>query len=324
MNAEDSRRPSFALTYFPSGSDPRAATPLKLRPGEQIEADFTLRPAHGTNVRLLCPIYACFGSVNLYAVGINGVETLVRTTGPGEAVIPAVLPGRYVVRYTGPDGTMRKTIEVGGGEVTVEMLPKPAATVTGKLALQNPKDQPRNPVYVNLVDEDTGEASTVSVGLDGTFSWPMVAASRARMLLTGADGLFIRRISVQGATAKEGIISIPDTGNVNITLIATDATGELKGLVMDGDKPVPAVMVVLAPVPASNDPYSYHGFQTDSDGSFDFTGVPSGTYVAFAVDSHELEYTNSEVVRPYLALGKRVRIDAHASVSQRIDLTATK
>jgi hypothetical protein len=51
---------------------------------------------------------------------------LVRTSDVAEnSAIPAVLLGRYIVRYTGVEGGMRKVIDVVGGDVTVEVAPKP-------------------------------------------------------------------------------------------------------------------------------------------------------------------------------------------------------
>ena len=64
----------------------------------------------------------------------------------------------------------------------------------------------------------------------------------------------------------------------------------------------------------SNDPDDYRGFQTDSDGSFDYQNVRAGEYILFAVERLDLEYGNPSVVRRYLASGQRVRITAHAVV----------
>jgi hypothetical protein len=250
------------------------------------------------------------------------VETFVRTTYAAENnVIPAVLPGRYVVRYTSGEESMRNVIEVAGGDVTVEIAPKPVPTLSGKVTFRDPADRPRHPVYVNLLDEDTGQPDAVALGPGGVFSWPTVAASRVRLFLSGADGFFISRMSVDGASVKDEVIEIVDGAKVQVNLVASAETGRLNGFVMNGDKAVPAVMVVLAPAADSADAYRYQGFQTDSDGSFDFTAVPAGDYVLFAVDNLKLEYANPEVVRPYVASGKQVRIEPHGVQTERIGLT---
>jgi hypothetical protein len=311
----------YALTYFPSGNDARAATPLILHPRAEVEADFTLRPAVGSNLHFVCPSSPCTGSLTLNSAGIGGAETLVRTMDIAQTnVIPGVQPGRYVVRYTGTDGNIRKEIEVAGADFIVEIIPKPAPTLTGKVTFQNPQDQPRHPVLVTLMDEDTGEAVAAALDANGNFSWPMVPVSHVRSSLAGADGFYITRISVDGASAKGGSIEVVDGAKVHVNLTASGETGRLNGFVMNRNKPVPMVRVVLAPAVASSDPSRYHGFQTDSDGSFDFATIPIGDYVLFAVDNQEFEYANSEAVRPYLAIGKHVRIGGDGVHTERIEL----
>jgi hypothetical protein len=311
----------YALTYFPSGNDARAATPLILHPGADVEANFTLRPAVGSNLHCVCPSSPCTGLLTLNSVGIGGAETLVRTTDVAQTnMIPGVQPGRYVVRYTGTDGNMRKEIEVARADVTVEVLPKPAPTLTGKVTFQNRQDWPRHSVFVALTDEATGEAVATALDANGNFFWPTVPVSHVRLSLAGADGLYITRMSVDGASANGGLIEVVDGAQVHVSLTANGETGRVNGFVMNRDKPVPMVMVVLAPAMVSTDPSRYHGFQTDSDGSFDFATIPVGDYVLFAVENQEFEYANAEAVRPYLAIGKHVRIGGDGVHTERIEL----
>jgi hypothetical protein len=310
----------YALTYFPSGSDPRGATPLTLRPGAQVQADFTLRPAAGTDLHFTCPSSACAGGVTVSAVGMGGAETLLTTAGAAE-VIPAVSPGRYVVRYSSPDQGMRKEIEVTGGDMTVELAPKPLPTLTGKITFENPRQPPQHAVYVNLVDEETSKAVTVALSANGTFSCPSPPVSRVRMLLSGAENFFITHMSVEGANVKDGLIEVVDGAAIKVDLTAGAKNGSLNGLVVNGDKPVPMVLVVLAPVSSSVNPNGPYGFQTDSDGSFDFTAVPAGDYVLFAVDNLDFEYANPGVSRPYLTMGKRISIQPQGIRTQRIELS---
>ncbi len=130
------------------------------------------------------------------------------------------------------------------------------------------------------------------------------------------------RCPPKGAPLKDGVVDLTVNTAVNLKIVASDETGRIKGFAMDGDKPAPAVMVVLAPPAESHDPANYRGFQTESDGSFDYVNIPAGDYLIFAVDRLDIEYTNPDVVRPYLSSAMAVHLPAHGVVEQRVPLSA--
>jgi len=320
---EAGRLTPYALTYFPTGNDARAATPLRLRPGAKAQADFTLRPASGAEVRFTCPDSACTGPISLSAVGIGGAETLVSSTYAAlNDVVPGVLPGRYVVRYSDDEQSMRKEIEVAGAGITVQITPKPFPTLTGKIAFEDRENRPRHQLLVNILNEETNQTATVPLGADGSFSFTKLSASHVRLVLSSAEGFFVKHMSVEGAPMHDGIIEIADGASVKVNLTASAETGRLKGFVIDGEKSVPMVMVVLAPAIASSNPNSYFGFQTDSDGSFDFSAVPAGEYVLLAVNNQDFEYTSPETIQPYLKTAKRVLIEPGGTQTERIGLAS--
>ena len=47
--------PAYAPTYYPNATDARGATPLVLRPGAELRADFTLLTITGVNIHVHCP-----------------------------------------------------------------------------------------------------------------------------------------------------------------------------------------------------------------------------------------------------------------------------
>jgi hypothetical protein len=176
-------------------------------------------------------------------------------------------------------------------------------------------------VQVSLLNEETGKVVNVALNANGSFSFPSPPVSRLRLLLSGGDGVFITRMSVEGASVKDGLIEVVDGAAVKVDLTAGAKNGSLNGFVVNGDKAVPMVMVVLVPASSSANPNGPYGFQTDSDGSFDFTAVPAGDYVLFAVDDREFEYANPAVLRPYLTTGKRISIEPQAIRTERIEVS---
>ena len=81
------------------------------------------------------------------------------------------------------------------------------------------------------------------------------------------------------------------------------------------------VLAVLAPRRESANPLDYHGFQTDSDGSFEWQGLPAGDYVLLVRQNwFDFEYANPAAVRPYLEAGRAVHLESGQSQKIRVEL----
>jgi hypothetical protein len=63
-----------------------------------------------------------------------------------------------------------------------------------------------------------------------------------------------------------------------------------------------------------------HGFQTDSDGSLDFTDVPAGDYLLLTCGKMDLEYRSADAIRPYLGSAMAVHLEAHQTQIQNWSL----
>lgn len=129
---------TYAAVYFPGTADPGGASPVLLRPGTDLRIDFILLPAAGANLFPRCggdaPCGEGNGSFTLHAIGPGRAETLIRPCESGcYNFIPAVPPGRYILRYNGREGAARKVIDVHGGDIPIEIAPKPAPTLSGKV-----------------------------------------------------------------------------------------------------------------------------------------------------------------------------------------------
>jgi len=231
-------------------------------------------------------------------------------------------PGHYVVRVTVNGRSMRKPVDVGAGNVTVEFTPQPAPSVSGKVTFKNPDARPKRSMYVRMVNQETGFAVARALEADGTFEWKNISVAKYRPEISSAEGFFAEQVSVEGATAQDGVIDVVESAVIRVNIVASDETGRLRGFVMRGDKPVPAALVVLAPVKDSPDSAAHRGFQTDSDGSFDFTNVRAGDYHLFALESTEgVEYAKPEMIRPYLAGATSIHIAAHQTLEKDASLS---
>ena len=306
--------PGYAPCYYPNASDASGASPVVLKASAEIQADFTMRTMTGANLHFTCTgAPRCSGLISLYGEGVNGVESVVQQSYAQE--MEGVPPGHYTVRYNG----MRKPIDVGAGDQTIEIAPQPAPSVSGKVIFKNPGARPQKPLYVRMVNQETGFAQARALDADGSFAWKSLAVAKYRPEIGSAEGFFADQVSVEGAPVRDGVIDLTEGSSAKLNIVASDETGRYKGLVMNGGKPVPAALVVLAPVKETSESAAYRGFQTDSDGSFDFQNVRAGDYFLFALASVEgVEYANPSVIRPYYARAQKVRIEAHQTGEQNL------
>jgi hypothetical protein len=318
----------YPPTYYPGAADAHEAMPIVLKSGGEIQADIPLRSVSGGAVHARClgmgtQDDVCQGTISLFLQRIGGVEILQPTNSdPAAHSISGVPPGRYILRFTGNGKTGRRVIDVGAGDLSVDLTPQPRTVITGSISFKNGAPKPGASLYVGMLNEITGRSVGVAVEPDGTFRFTGVGGAPFRPNLYGSAAQFIAKISVEGAPFKDGVVDLTESTAVNLKIVASDETGRIKGFAMEGDKPAPAVMVVLAPRTESHDPANYRGFQTESDGSFDYVNIPAGDYLIFAVDRLDIEYTNPEAVRPYLPSAIAVHLSAHGVVEQRVPLSA--
>ncbi len=302
----------FPAVYYPGSGALRGATPIKVGAGAEVHADIALRTSTAVHVRVHCSGMdngQCPGNPELHSEGV---------VWRWDIPLERVPPGRYSLRLRGSDRTVDQVIDVGSSDMTVELTLQSRPVVAGTVTLKTDKVVPAE-LGVSLSSETNDDAFRAAIGPDGTFRFSDLDAGRYRLRLLGPPGWFIAELSAEGAPLKDGVLELKGEAVVQINVLASDETGRLKGFAVNGDTPVPAVLVVLTPLDGHSAPL---GFQTESDGSFDYTSVPAGDYLLFAVDKLDFEYANPEVTRPYLAGATAVHIPAHGVVEQRVPLTA--
>jgi Carboxypeptidase regulatory-like domain len=321
-NAPEEPSEAYAPVYYPNAGEPSGARPLELAAGAEARADFRLSSIGGVNVRVHCPLPKGKAAlISLVTDGAAAVDAYQRQEWmySDDQIVTGVFPGHYMLRVEGRNGytdSARTAIDVGASDVTVELAMQPATRVHGSVVFKDPARRPRRAVTVRLIDESTNGARAAAMSASGEFSIENLAPGKRRVQIVNADGFFVAGVAAEGATVNGPMIDVAPGSDIKLTITATDDVGTLKGFVRNGDRPLAGVLVVLAPVKESNDPGDYRGFETDSDGSFDYLNVRAGDYILFATERLDLEYARAEAVRPYLRSGKRVTIAAHGSLTE--------
>lgn len=235
--------------------------------------------------------------------------------------ISGIAPGHYVARATGAGGSMRKVVDLAGGDATLDISFQPPPTITGVVTYKNGA-RPRGTPFLSMVNENANSAVGITIAADGSFVYANPPIARFRPVMAGVAGYFISRMSASGAQVSDGGFELTEGSPVQLNIEASDEAGRVRGLVMKGDKPAPGVLVVLAPRDKTTAAIPPRGFQTDSDGSYDFTNVPAGDYVLFTTDRMDLEYVRAEAIEPYLAAATAVRVEAHKVLAENLSVPA--
>jgi hypothetical protein len=316
----------FAPQYYPNATDARAATPIQLKAGEEFTGDFTLQRGRGVSVEIEGVSGIPGGSESelliLLTQGPQGSEVSAGTLGPGSGrTFHNVLPGRYkfVIGDLRGAYATSKWIEVGSEDLTVTLPFHDPPEVTAKVRVVNGDSKSLQQAMLGLVAFAGAGNNSRPLGPDGTAVFPGMAAGRYDIVLH-SPGLYIKSVSARNARVADGLVDLPESGPVQLEIVAAGDGARVKGKVQSGGKPMSGVQVVLAPSQQSANPDDYHGYESDSDGTFDFRAVRPGDYTIFAIDDGHLEYGNGAAIGKYLAAGKAVKAEPKGSVELQLEI----
>lgn len=322
---------AYLPAYYPGTPDAAQASALQVASGAEVQADFTLSTTSGTTVSVKFDVHpGVYGTLSLIEEGIGGVQTFQRRQGfaseAGSQTISNVPPGRYTVRATGTVGTSdlsgRRTVEVNGSPVEVELALQALPKVSGTVKLKNPGARPRGVLLVSLIRSDSGAVLSTAIRQDGSFTFPGVQPGTYRVSIRGTDGYFASEIRpISKTEIRDSSLELTEGEVVTLSLVASDETGRVKGFAMNGEQAAAGCMVVLTPTTGSTTA-TPRGFLTDSDGSFDLEHVVAGEYLLFATQDAAIEYASPNAVHPYLSGAKRIRIEPQGTYSERIPIAA--
>jgi hypothetical protein len=311
----------FATTFYPNVREARSAVALRLKPGQELTADFTLMAAPA--VKLTVTINgARAGKPVQLDVTFEGVagstcwERIVDAHPPQPVEIAGIHPGTYTIRAQAKvgadevDGSQRVTI--GNQNVTATVTLAAPPVVSGKLWLEDASTIPDG-AYIELENETDNIHTRRPVAKDGSFQFEAMPPGHYRPLVgTARKMIHLRSVTLNGALAKEEMVEIG--ADAKLELLGLVHGGAVSGTVSRRGEPVSGALALLAPRRESASPLDYRGFQTDSDGSFEFEGLPAGEYVLIVLEEWaDFEYANPAAVRPYLETGRAVRLESGQS-----------
>lgn len=317
---------AFPPQFHPNTPDPRAATPILLRPGQETTADFTLTPAPAFTLTLRAR-KAQPTQLRLASEGIHGSSTWHSAVQGSSSPVYSfrLVPGRYTAWTWGSDALVvgTQTIELGYNNTEIDLGADEPANVEVNVGLSGVKPSEVPNLGLALVSEDGSRGTPRMISQDGALKYPGMSPGRyqIRLIGSGAREAYIDSVSAEGARFAKGVLELGAGTTARLRVAVSGNGGRVEGKVYRAGRPFPGALVVLAPPSDTGNPTDNQGFVSYSDGSFDYKCVKPGEYLIFAVeDGSELEYTNPAAIAPHLKSARPALVHPRESLNLRLDL----
>ncbi len=316
----------YPETYFPDSTSETAASPIHVGWGEQASADFSMHP---------------IPSLHLLLRHDSRSEFTIETDREGFAMNPG---------HRGKGGTIEVT-EIGGlrpGPLRLSVPSssgeQPATTQMLELTANAEIDPATWQDYVKIsgVVKTSGgavwrEPSRIWLEHPRVSDWRFDARSDASGqfhfaepgVQPGSYRVWVEEPEgavVVGVTASEGTVAgqtVTIGSGKEVKLIVTIAIGaaRVRGVVMKDGAAVEGEMILLVPQDFGGNAGLYQRNESNSDGTFEFSRVVPGNYVAVGIaDGWELEWSKPEVLAKYLAGGTKVVVGKAGVNNLRVEV----
>jgi len=288
----------YAPVYYPGVLQVGQAQVVSVRPGDEVQADFSLQRLKTVEVagRVIGPEGPVKNvSVHLEQSGVDGTDRQDTTDDKGNFRIKGVPPGSYVIMaYQRAEGEHvyeaqgREKVEVGGENIeSLTIFLGRGATVRGRITVAGAGSVTLDRVGVGLLptegDEQFGERGRVKK--DGSFEITSVKDGSYAISLWGLDHEWYIKsarlgpddVLEKGLQVEKGVSG----GRLEITI--SSASAQLEGSVTDGDRAMIGARVRITPDPET--PYNRsraYSATTDQTGRFSVAALAPGKYRAIA------------------------------------------
>jgi hypothetical protein len=307
---------AYPASYYKEATEADDATPIPLRPGDQVEVDFHLNPVPAMHLVLHLTADPAGGAVpTLRKPGFDGVGVPVdgraEQATPGIYEMAGLAPGKYILQTNNPsNGTMQGSTEVdlaNDGQELDLAAAGPAAAVKMTVQLRGASELPAR-LYVGLRDEKgaVGGLSRVNDKGEVVFSGVLPGTYQ---VVAGSSG---KNYSVARMVAEEDVtsghtLSVAAGASLQVTAVLVGGVTTVEGLAQRSGKPASAAMVVLVPADPEANLELFRRDQSDLDGSFSLAQVVPGAYTILAIDNGwDLDWAKPAVIESYRQHGQRI------------------
>jgi hypothetical protein len=327
--AREAEPSAYPVTYYPGTTSPGLAGTILAQAGKEARADVTVRAVPAVHLSGTVALAEIKGrlSVNLLSKGPFGSRFYLAdgiNVGGNRFSIEGVPAGEYTLMLWEDLTHLRglRTISLTAPQQEVTLGDASLPEVTATVELRGTPRNPRSQALVVLREVDGPTSLSRAIGAGGKVTFPPIEPGRYQILVSQGRQLAILSLSARGAASTSDLVDIPETGAVELAIVADATATELTGKVATGDRPEAGALVLMVPRTGWENVSSYRFDQTDSDGTFTLRGVTSGEYLLFAFDRGEPgDYIDLEVVRKLVPKGRLVTFTGATAQDFVIGLT---
>jgi hypothetical protein len=332
-------RGGYPRNYYPGTADLDSATAISVKPGKEIQADFSLKReifyrVSGSVIGASAQMPLNIQILGLDGEGLNAEIQMDPRPGTFTAFVPK---GSYVIKAhimgnNGAQGVASQSVNVDGDIVGLSFAIIPLATIPVKVRFEitqntNSGTYPKDvqPVQVRLVSKGTTSINQIFYGavMEGQSEDRSLAVTNiepgiysvevlpnghwyAESARCGQTNLFAEDLNVQTGGPKQPI-----------EIVVRDDFATLSGTVsLDGQ---PAGGTVLL-IPEANRG-GVVTFPTNPDGRFQRGDLPPGDYKAIAFDRVDgLEYMNAEAMSAYSPWEQPVHVSPNGQATVQLEI----
>jgi hypothetical protein len=327
---------TYPIVYYPGTTDASQATSLTLAAGDHATADFTLTPVRSLHIRLRAPKPNARYGFNVIAmpevfqdVSLPLHIPLETTMSkPGEVEVSGLPPGQYRLRIFFPGKQPTNYTQQVDLQSDMEIDPgstDQSQTISGTLRMQDGSRLPAGATVV-LRNNTSGDSAGARVSPNGHFQFNSSYQFSPRgsyEVAIGTENMFLVSLSAIGAHVSGRTIEIPDSGAIQLSLVASQGIGRIDGTAVSGDgaQPVPGAMVLLVPPDPANNAILIRRDQSDSDGTFTLSSVVPGHYTLLAIrNGWDLEWMNPAVLKIYLPAGQPIEVQKRGTYNVKVSV----
>jgi hypothetical protein len=321
----------YPPTFFPNSPDLAGAAPIALRSGDAEVADIHLQAVPGSRMILRIPVTKESANVwaNVTQQWIEGqtfnVAAAVQHIAPGMLEISGLPPGRVDVTVNS-NGIPRwhRSVQVSdnNSEINIGEASR-LVKVTGVARFADGLP-PNVPLRFRLKSTTANTWYQLASQKDGTFELQQdgLPPGQYEILIMQSREAVVRNITATNAKVLSSrAFEITGAGDVKLEVLMSRGTGSITGFALKDGRPVDGVMVALVPDDSEHNPVLFRRDQSDSNGSFNLTGIHPGKYTLIALeDGWDIEWLEPGILKKYLAAGERVEVAPNAKLELKVSV----